>query len=156
MSDPTYTETDRRNTLLIVRVIWFMLVLGQVGFGAVVVWVVQTGGGGDQGDLKHQMLAIGAGALIGAIVLGYFVRNQSYKQHWVGHAVTPAGFFQGNLVLLGLLEMASFLSLVFVMLSGVLFPVVLPAVASLAVQCANFPSGGPMQASLPDMVRDEP
>ena len=154
MSDPTFTATDRRNTLLIVRVIWIMLVLGQVGFGAVVVLTVMSASGSGQGHLKSQMLAIGAGVLIGAVGLGYFARNQAYKKHWQGHAVTPAGYFQGNLILLALLEMASFLSLVFVMISGELFPVVLPALGSLVVQCVNFPSGAPMQEALPDMARD--
>ncbi len=166
MTQPTYTDTDRRSTLLIVRVIWIALVLTQLGFGSVVVATVLSAGGdasgggaatsgGGQSQLSGQMLAIGVGVLIGAVGMGYFIRNQSYKKHWQGHAVTPPGYFQGNLVLLALLEMASFVVLVFVLISGKLFPVVLPAVASLAVQCVNFPVGTPMDEALPEMVRDD-
>jgi hypothetical protein len=84
------------------------------------------------------------------------VRNQSYKKHWREHAVAPPGFFQGNLILFAALEGSSFLTIVFVMLSGQVFPMILPAVASLAVQCANFPSGQPMEPALPDISKPAP
>ncbi len=154
MDQPTYTDADRRSTLLILRVIWGVLIMGQVSFGAVVIFSMLNPEAAGETQLRGQMLAIAVGVLIGAVGLGYFVRNQSYKKHWQGHAVTPAGFFQGNLILLAALEGSSFLTLVFVMISGQVFPMVLPAVASLAVQCANFPTGAPMESTMPDMARD--
>ena len=90
--------------------------------------------------------------LIASVGLGYFVRNQAYKKHWQGHAVTPPGFFMGNLILLAALEGASFVTLVFVMMTGQFFPLILPAVASLAIQAANFPSGLPMQETPPNFA----
>lgn len=154
MDQPTYTDADRRSTLMILRVIWVVLVVGQVCFGAVVIFSVLNPHTAGQTQLRGQMMAIATGVLIGAVGLGYFIRNQSYKKHWQGHAVTPAGFFQGNLILLAALEGSSFVTLVFVMTSGQVFPMVLPAVASLAVQCANFPTGAPMESTMPGMARD--
>ena len=156
MNEQTYTDADRRGTLLMVRIIWFGLVMGQVAFGFVAVLRVLNMEAGQQNQLQIQMLAIAIGVLIGAVGIGYFARNQAYKRHWQGHAVTPAGFFMGNLILLALLETASFVSLVMVMLGGQVFPMVLPAVASLAIQCANFPSGMPMQQSPPDFAQNGP
>jgi hypothetical protein len=150
MSEPTYTDENRRGTLQILRVVWLALIVGQVGFGAVVLYQASTGQSGDQSQLTGQMLGIAIGVLIGAVGLGYFARNQSYKKHWHGDAVAPPGFFQGNLILLAMLEGSSFTTLVFVMVTGQVFPMVLPAVASLAIQCANFPSGLPMQPAPPD------
>lgn len=153
MTDHTYTDSDRRSTLMIMRIIWVALVMGQVLFGTVVLFQAM-GGVGEQSQLRSQMLAISVAVLIGAIGLGYFARNQSYKKHWQEHAVTPAGFFQGNLILLAALEAASFTSLVFVMTSGEVFPMILPAIVSLVVQFANFPAGAPMESTMPDMMRD--
>ncbi len=150
MSDTIHTDANRRGTLIVVRIIWLALLVGQLGFGGVVYFQVKAGQAGDQAQLSGQMLTIASGILIGAIGLGYFARNQSYKKHWHGNCVSPPGFFQGNLILLALLELSSFVTLVFVMVTGQLFPLILPAVASLAVQCVNFPSGLPMQDTPPD------
>ena len=150
MDEPIHTDANRRGTLIIVRIVWFALLVGQLGFGAVVYYQVRSGEAGDQSQLSGQMLAIASGILVGAVGLGYFARNQSYKKHWQGNCVSPPGFFQGNLILLALLEMSSFVTLVFVMMTGQLFPMILPAMASLAVQCANFPNGLPMQDTPPD------
>ena len=153
MSEPTYTDANRRITLVIMRVIWSALIVGQVGFGAVVLYQVKVGQAGGQSQLAGQMLAIAVAVLIAAVGIGYFVRNQSYKKYWQGNAVTPPGFFQGNLILLAALEGASFITLVFVMTTGQMFPMILPAVISLAIQFANFPSGIPMQETPPDFSK---
>lgn len=156
MSSPIYTDVNRRATLMIMRVIWLAFIVGQVGFGAVAILMMMNAEPTGQAHLRGQMLAIASGIFIGAVGLGYFARNQSYKKHWQEHAVTPPGFFQGNLILLAALEGSSFMTVVFVMLSGQVFPMILPAVASLAVQCANFPSGQPMEPALPDISKPTP
>tara|TARA_R110002111_G_scaffold9328_7_gene32151 strand:+ start:39 stop:509 length:471 start_codon:yes stop_codon:yes gene_type:complete len=153
MDDLNQNDDNRRGTLLIVRIIWLALLVGQLGFGAVVYAQVKAGQAGDQIQLSGQMLAIASGVLIGAIGLGYYARNQSYKKHWRGNCVAPPGFFQGNLILLALLEVSSFVTLVFVMVTGQLFPMILPAIASLAVQCVNFPNGLAMQDAPPDFSK---
>ena len=154
MEQPIYTDADRRSTLMILRVIWLVLIVGQVSFGAVVVFTMLNPGSVGESQLRGQMLAIASAVLVGAVGLGYYIRNQSYKKHWQEHAVTPAGFFQGNLILLAALEASSFLTLVFVMISGQVIPMILPAVVSLAVQCVNFPTGAPMEATMPDFTGD--
>lgn len=153
MDEPIHTDANRHGTLIVVRIIWFALIVGQLGFGVIVYLQARSGQAGDQSQLQGQMLAIATAILIGAIGLGYFARNQSYKKHWQANAVTPPGFFQGNLILFAALEFASFVTLVFVLLTGQLFPMILPAVASLAVQCVNYPSGLPMQSTPPDFSK---
>jgi FtsH-binding integral membrane protein len=155
MDTPSYTDANRRATLMVVRIVWSALVLGQLGFGVVVYLTLQSGSMSQQYQphLAPQMLAIAIAVLVGAMGLGYFVRNQAYKKHWCEHAVGPPGFFMGNLILLALLEGASFVTFVFVLMTGQLLPMILPAVASLAVQAVNFPSGLPMQSSPPDFTQ---
>ncbi len=157
MEETTYTDANRRLTLMIVRVIWSVLMLGQLGFGVVVWLVIHSGSMQDQyqTQLRTQMFAIAVAVLIGCVGVGHYTRNQSYKKHWQAHAVTPPGFFQGNLILLVALEGAAFVSLGFIMLTGQVFPMILPAVISIAIQIANFPSGAPMQTSPPDFVQNQ-
>lgn len=154
MPEPIYTDANRRGTLQILRVIWLSLITGQLGFGVIVLQRTLSGQSAGQSQLDGQMFAIAIGVLIGAVGLGYFARNQSYKKHWHENAVAPPGFFQGNLILLGALEASSFTTLVFVMVTGQVFPMILPAVASLAIQCANFPGSGPMESTPPDFAQD--
>ncbi len=156
MDQPTYTDAERRSTLVVTRIIWLALIVGQVSFGSIVLYRAYTGQLDNQSQLEGQMLTIAVGVLIGAVGLGYFARNQSYKKHWHGNAVAPPGYFQGNLILLAALEGSSFTTLVFMMVSGQMFPMVLPAIASLAIQCANFPSAIPMQDTPPDFSTGSP
>jgi len=156
MEEPIYTDANRRGTLVVLRIIWLALIVGQVTFGAVVLYQAKTGQAGGQSQLAGQMLAIAVAILIGAVGIGYFARNQSYKKHWRGNAVTPPGLFQGNLILLAALEGSSFATLVFVMVTGQVFPMILPAVASLAIQFANFPSAIPMRDNPPDFPPGSP
>ncbi len=155
-NQPVYTDENRRAVLMVMRIIWLALVVGQIGFGAVVIFMIRQAGPSQQSHLTGQMFAIACGVFIGAVGLGYFLRNQSYKKHWHEHAVAPPGYFQGNLILLALLESSSFLTLVLVMLHGEVFPLILPAVASLAVQCANYPSPLPMQPHAPELGDPSP
>jgi len=148
--DPAIAAS-RHRTLWVLRVIWAMLIFGQLGFGTVALVSANQAGGDGQTQLRFQMFAIALGLLIGAVGLGYFVRNQFYKRFWREHAIAPQGYFLGNLLLFVLLEVVSMLSFVFVLISASIFPVVLPAAASLAVQCVNFPTGLPMASASPDL-----
>ncbi len=154
MAPPTQHTANPQRTLWVLRIVWFALIAGQLGFGFVAYMAAQQGQTDAQTQLSFQMLVIAVGMLIGAVGMGYFIRNQVYKRCWQTHAVTPQGFFMGNLLLFALLDGVSLLTFVFVMMSGQLFPMILPAVASLAVQCANFPSGTPMESTPPDFVQD--
>jgi hypothetical protein len=153
--DPTTPHAaSRRRTLWVLRIFWFALIAGQLAFGFVAYIASQQEHADAQTQLRLQMFLIAVGTLIGAVGLGYFLRNQIYKRCWQTHCVTPQGFFMGNLLLFALLDAVSLLTFVFVMMSGQLFPMILPAIASLAVQIANFPNGLPMDSTLPDFVQD--
>ncbi len=154
MAPPPQHTASRHRTLWVLRIVWFALIAGQLGFGFVAYLAAQQAHSAAQTQLSSQMLVIAFGVLIGAVGMGYFLRNQIYKRCWQTHAVTPQGFFMGNLLLFALLDGVSLLTFAFVMMSGQLFPMILPAAVSLAVQFANFPSGLPMESTPPDFVQD--
>lgn len=129
------------------RFIWGGILMGQLTFIAVVAFIVSGGAG--QGDgLPFPAFGVAAAAGAGAIVLAHFVRMQVFKRHWEGDRITPQGYVTGTMIHLAILEGASMLALVFAMLEGQLFPLLLPVFALLAVQVMSFPTGRPMQPAV--------
>lgn len=139
--------------LLMTRIVWAALLVGQVAFGAVVAALLT--GGTIEGDpsLYPLLFYVCVALLVGAVVLGYFARNQVYKAHWREHAVLPRGYMAGNLALLALMEMTSFAALVAVLVTERLLPTLLVAVISVLVQLINFPDGRAMRPTPPDFTK---
>lgn len=83
------------------------------------------------------------------VPLGYFLRMQCYKQHWVGQIVTPPGYFAGNLLLFACCETIAILGLTLALLLNSLWPSILPPAFAMFVQLLNFPNGRPMLPPAP-------
>jgi hypothetical protein len=145
---------DETRALLTIRVIWAALILGQVVFAAVIA-VINSGDQpvGDDAELGQVLFYASAGLLALAVPTAYFIRGQIYKANWRGNAITPAGYISGNLLFLAMLEGASLLSLVAVLLGGAFWPNALPAALAVVVQLVNFPDGKPMRPALSEYER---
>jgi hypothetical protein len=125
------------------RVLWGALLLGQIAFATVVIFVVQTGSGG----ARHQvdfLVWVAAGACVIGIPFGYFIRNEVYKKNWQSEVIRPGGYLTGNLVLWALGEGVALFSLSAALANGCLFPDLLPALPAFAVHLINFPTGKAM------------
>ncbi|MEX1017319.1 MAG: hypothetical protein WDZ31_11300 [Phycisphaeraceae bacterium] len=154
MNDARFNQSPGR-TLASLRLLWAMLLLGQVAFGVIVL-----------GLLVSESVAIGAEQLYGPLTLvaaamlavltpaGYFIRNQCYKARWEGHAVAPAGYFKGNVILFALLESVAMMALVTMLVTGRLPVPGLIALVAMMVQAVNFPTGAPMQPHAPDFASE--
>jgi hypothetical protein len=151
MTDPQANGMSPAASLRVIRVIWLALLMGQIGFmfAIVVVWHGSTGfqASPEQGRL---IFLITVGMLLVSVPLGYFIRSQTYKRNWQGTQITPQGYFVGNLILLAMCESVSLTGLVATLLSGRLWPTILPSVAAMAVQVVNFPNGRAMRPAYPD------
>lgn len=87
--------------------------------------------------------------LLVLVPVGYYARNQVYKANWHEHAITPSGYFTGNLVLLALMEMVSVGVIVLAWFQGHAMPAMYVAGAAILVQLINFPTGRPMKSTPP-------
>lgn len=142
MTDSTTIPTDPRKALVVVRLLWAALLLGQLIFFAVLVLVLLP----DEPDIEmkstaKQLYYISAGLLFVGLFVGYTLRNQAYKQHWEDEVVTPAGYFKGNLILWVITDMIALFALVIVLLAGELFPYLWVAIGAMASIVINFPNG---------------
>jgi len=141
---------DPAAALLTLRILWAAMLGGVVTFGVVVAFLFTKGGyrgTSSSPDLERIFLAIGFGALVIAVPIGYFIRNQSYKRHWQGQAVTPGGYVTGNLILLAMCEGVAFFSLVATLAVGAFGWVTAPGVLAAAGMLVNFPTGRPMMST---------
>lgn len=143
--DPPHDPTPRQ-ALLMSRVLWLGLVGAEVLFGIAVVMLVMRGVVPEHPAWYPALVYVGAGALVVLTPLAYFARNQLYKAHWRGRAVTPRGYVMGNLVWLVLLQGATLVNLLAVLVIGRVMPTLLLAVLALVVQIVNYPHGRPMHA----------
>jgi F0F1-type ATP synthase membrane subunit c/vacuolar-type H+-ATPase subunit K len=145
-----------RQALLIARIIWAMLLLGQLVFAVVVLGLALSRTEERATELGALLLWVALGMLVLAVVAGYFIRNQTYKAHWREHSVAPQGYVTGNIILLAMLEATAFFSLIAVLATGVIFPMILPGAAALVVQLINFPTGKAMQPTEPIFPARDP
>lgn len=83
--------------------------------------------------------------------MGYFIRLQTYKKHWVMNAVTPRGYVMGNMILLAICEAIAMFTIIATYLAGVLMPFILPAVVASMTHIINWPTGGPMEPAEMDL-----
>ncbi len=160
MPQENHPNQPQHRTLITTRIIWAAMLVGQIGFMAAiaVVWNLQNTFQLNP-DTARLLFYISLGMLFTLIPLGYTMRSQTYKRYWQAHAVTPAGYLQGNIVLLAMCESVAIIALVATLLSGTWWPTLAPAVAAMAVQVVNFPNGRPMQPAnpaFPDQHRKTP
>lgn len=83
------------------------------------------------------------------VPLAYFIRNQIYKAHWRGDAVSPAGYEQANVNLFLILEIPCILGYLAYELTAVTTDLVLPLAVTAVFLLLNFPSGKPMHPTSP-------
>ncbi len=134
-------DTDPNKTLLTLRFLWAMLLAGQLMFMVVVALVLS----GPGSSAPYELFVVACMAAPAAIVAAHVVRMQIYKKHWISDAVTPRGYFVGNLIYLAMLEGASFFGLVVMLIGGRFLPYVIPSLVLMAVQVVNYPHGRPMR-----------
>lgn len=123
-----------------VRLIWLMLLLGQLGFAVITVFVVWPGKQFvPNPQLAHQFNILALIMLVVLVPAGFVIRHRTYGDAQQG---IPAGkYLTGNIIFFSLCEAVSFAGLIGMLLSGqVGESVVVPAIA-IAIQILNYPNG---------------
>jgi hypothetical protein len=152
--EPNPFEPDPRRTLAVLRVLWAMLLVGQLLLGVVgYYFMVHSKGQPISESLTWKLFGLNSALLVFNILLASFLRNQIYKRFWQGNIVAPSGYFIANVLMFGLLESVVILSVIIAILSKAFVPAIAPGVVALAVYLVNFPHGGPLFEATP--VHDE-
>ena len=123
--------------------VWAAQVMGLVTLATVLIALTVLGER-DKETPEFPFFLLSLGALFTALPAGLFIRGQVFKRHWVGEVVTPAGYLQGNLIAWACCEGVALMSLVFVLVSGELFPTVISAGVAGGLLLALWPNGRAM------------
>ena len=129
------------------RWFWAASIVGQIAFAALVVAIV----GPEEPDQERaqRFFYMAIGLLPMGVGVGYFLRSQCYKQHWVRCAITPRGYRKGNLALLAAIEAVSVVTLIGAMITGDMWRPLLIVAVAIMVGALNFPTGRPMEPASP-------
>jgi hypothetical protein len=152
MTKPLTDNPDQ--TLTKLRIAWTALLLSHVIFLLVMTVILKPGSSGaiEPGSLRTLLIA-SIGFMIITIPGGYMFRMQNYKRHWRVSAVTPAGYFMGNLVLFAMCESTAMFAVVVTHLAGTFIPYIIPAAVAAGTMMLNFPDGKPMRPREPELMR---
>lgn len=147
---------DPARTLAVLRVLWALLLLGQVVLVIIAAVIMRTAKNQliDE-ESAWQVFGVTASMMVINILIGSYLRNQIYKRHWQSDVVKPAGYFFGNIVMLALLESVVMLSIVLCILRLSFWPWMLPGLVTLGVYLVNFPHGGPMFPAPVQVTKDK-
>jgi hypothetical protein len=147
MEPRSFDDATPATALLTTRLFWALLLGAQVFF-ALFVYSVASGRTlpGTTPEVVRLLSLVTVAALLILVPLGYYVRGQTYKKHWRGHAIAPRGYISGNLPLLLMCAAVSVLGLVTMLVQrGWWWPTALTTAAAVAVQVVNFPNGRAME-----------
>ncbi|HTL28495.1 MAG TPA: hypothetical protein VL282_04720 [Tepidisphaeraceae bacterium] len=128
--------------LLVLRVIWAALLIGELTF---MIIVLKLGRNMNALPDPQSLTIINGAMLVTLIPAGIVVRRAVYAKGTIDGAVSPQAYTTGNIIFHVLCEGVAFFGLVITMLSGQTGLAFAIALAAMAVQILNFPTGGPMQ-----------
>ncbi|MGB0768773.1 MAG: hypothetical protein ACPGYV_13815 [Phycisphaeraceae bacterium] len=114
-------------------------------------WINQDPGGA---AAQAMMFTIFIG--IAALITGHMKRNQAYKAHWKGDAITPRGYVQGNTHFFAALTFGAIALFVLSITGGWPAPTFAAAPVIIGLLIFNFPNGKPMLPAPPRLDGDNP
>ncbi len=132
-----------QNRLMVLRIIWGALLMGQVVF----MFVALTAGHGQSGTDVKLLERACAGMFIVIVPTAFVLRKVIYRGNSPGGDLTMAGYSTGNILFWAMCEGVSFFGLVITFQSGTPGLAFAIAVAAMIVQIVNFPTGGPVKDS---------
>jgi hypothetical protein len=140
------TPPSPQQALSSARMIWMSLLLGQILFLVVVIFLIQQPGTPGDAHVTRLLFILSLAGLLSLVPLGYLMRIKTYDRgRGADGAVTPQSYLTGNILLLAMAEGPALLSIVGMLLSRDVSPFILVTVLALAVQAINFPTGSPLR-----------
>jgi hypothetical protein len=130
-------------TLLVTRIIWAALLMGQVIF-LVIVLTIGPGFAEPDPELMQILLYVLFAMLVTMVPIAYVVRGVIYNKGR-RDGVQPQAYATGNILFLAMCEGVGFAGLTFALLNRGGGPHLIVALIAMAVQVINFPTGRAMR-----------
>jgi hypothetical protein len=145
-------ERSIKQSLITVRIIWAALLVGQLFFLAIIIFVMWPSNAHTSDARTLTLLFyISVAMLVMSAPIAWFVRGAIYRGGRVragtDSGVPPQAYVTGNIVFLSMFEGASFVGLVGMFLNGRSWPHLVVPLIAMAIQVLNFPTGAPMHGN---------
>ena len=131
-------------TLLVTRIIWAALLMGQVIFLVIVLTIGPRFSEPDP-ELMQILLYVLMAMLVAMVPIAYIVRGVIYNKGRRDGIVQPPAYATGNILFLAMCEGVGFAGLTFALLNRGGGPHLIVALVAMAVQVVNFPTGRAMR-----------
>jgi hypothetical protein len=141
--------TDPRGVLMTLRIIWGALLMGQIIFFGVIVFVLwpQHRRTMDEQTLRL-LFYVECAMLLTMIPVGFALRSITFRNGRDERGnVRPGAYSTGNILLWAMCEGVSFFGLVGAMLNNAPWPHLIVTIIAVVVQLITFPTGGEMGES---------
>jgi hypothetical protein len=131
---------NKRQVLLMNRIIWAALMLGELMFMGVALGLGGSRQSNERGATILFYVAVAMAA--SSIPAGFFIRTLIFRAGTdAAGRVQPGRYTTGNIICWALCEGVAFLALVTCMIAGKPMPYLIPAIAGMAAQAITFPTG---------------
>jgi hypothetical protein len=132
-------------SLMILRIIWAALLMGQLAFLVALVVVILPG----QHSAHPQPILfwIDLAMLLTIVPVTFLIRMMIFRRAETESGIPASAYTTGNIIFWAGCEGVSFAGLVFAVLNGSLWPTIVIVVIAVALQLMTFPTGGQMSVS---------
>ena len=137
-ADSKLNPAPLKKTVMILRIIWAALLIGECTFMAVVAMMI----------LPHQrkpdhpqqvFVWVSFGMLMTIIPVAFIIRRTMFRGSSTGGEIRPAGYFAGNVIFWAACDGVAFFGLVAAISMGSLWPTIVNAGIAMALQVLTFP-----------------
>ena len=144
MEDGRSPAITPERALLTARIIWGALLMGQLIF-LVVVLSIGPRFPEPNANASRILFYVAAAMLVTLVPVAYVLRGVIYSRGRKDGVVAPQAYLTGNILFLALCEAVGMAGLAFGLLNRGSGPNMVIAVAAMAVQAINFPTGRAMR-----------
>jgi hypothetical protein len=147
---------DPRKTLITLRIIWAALLLGQLTYLGVSMFIAGTMPQRDA-SMAQILWYVTIGSLIVILPAAYLLRLTIYSKGRKGDAITPQAYATGNILFWAMCEGIAMLAITTSMLNRHQGAYLMVAMIAFAVQVVNYPTGKlmrPPDDTINPMLRD--
>lgn len=128
-----------RQAILVQRVIWAALLVGQLAFLAVIWFLLKSGNVSLQPATGHLLFLVSAAMLAGMLPIAWLIRRAMIRPGSDG-LVSTGAYGTGNIVFYAMCEGPSFAGLIGILLGGVFWPNLIVPLIAMAAQILHFPA----------------
>jgi hypothetical protein len=127
------------------RILWGAMLLGQLIFLGVVLFQIQAASSGGLADLRNILFVVEWAMLAMILPAGFLVRAIVFRKGTRDGVLAPAAYLTGTTMLLACCAGVAFFSLVSVLVTKELWPMILPGGVAMLIHVALFPTGRQME-----------